>query len=762
MKKRTTQEYLLMSISAFTALGVLPFVFYRIIHGEYLTAVVDTVIAVGLIAIFCLVFFERKVKLANHFLAVTTLVGISAIVYLKGASHLYWGYPAVVAAFYLFSIFRALLISCLFSFLILALSYEQLAVDLFFTILVTLIITCIFAFVFSKKMHQQNRRLAESSRITKLRNNTLELMVSSKSIHEILRLIALNIEAEYPQMRCSILLLDNNGHQLNLGAAPSLPEFYNQAIDGILIGDGIGSCGTAAFKGERVIVEDINHHAYWQEYLAITQKAKLGACWSEPIKNADGKVLGTFAIYHDKPTTPSEKDLLVIEQFAHLASIAIEREMTSKIIWQQANFDSLTGLSNRNMMVEHLKQAMHTANREQSKIAVAFIDLDHFKDINDTLGHAVGDLLLIEVANRISSNVRKNDTVARLGGDEFVIIYADFHCEKSSAKLSEKILNALAQPYKFKEQVVHTSASIGMTVYPDDASDVDNLLKNADQAMYCAKNAGRNSCYFFTESMRELASNRLIIINDLRAAIAKQEFFVVYQPIINLSSHKIEKVEALIRWQHPSKGLISPLEFISIAEETGLIIDVSNYLFEQVLIQAKLWREFNSDFQISVNTSPVQYKKHDGNILQWLAKLQQQQIDKTAIVLEITENLLMESQSDIEEVLNKVREVGVEIAIDDFGTGYSSFAYLREYKTDYVKIDKSFVDQMAQQNNDSALCEAIIVMAKKLNIQVIAEGIETQEQQTLLTQFGCDLGQGYLFSKPVLADEITQLLTKEN
>lgn len=759
MNRRTTQEYLLMSISAVTALGIFPFAIYRFYSGEIITGIFDLVVILSLVGVFSLVFFTKKVESASNILVFITFIGVSLIVYMRGTSHLYWLFPSIIAYFYLFPIVKAITISICASLITIAFVFPQINLETLSILLVTLSIICAFSFAFAKKMNIQNLRLAENSRIAELRNKTLELMVSSKSIADILELITVNVEYEYPDMMCSILLLDDNQH-LTVGAGPSLPKFFNKAVNGIKIGDGVGSCGTAAFKAERIIVEDIDTHPYWQEFKELAQQANLKACWSEPIKSSQGEVLGTFAIYHQEISSPTVNDIKLIEQFAYLVSIAIEREKTNKLIWKQANFDNLTSLPNRNMMTEHLKQAMKLSYREGTKVAIAFLDLDHFKDINDTLGHAVGDQLLIEVANRISSSVRKNDTVARLGGDEFVIILPDFDDVEAVAKISETLLNTLSKPYQLNDQIVYTSASIGITVFPDDALDINSLLNNADQAMYFAKNGGRNSCYFFTEKMRALAANRIEIINDLRTAISQDEFFITYQPIINLNTNLIEKAEALIRWQHPNKGIINPLDFIPLAEESGLIIDISNWLLKEVVKQMKIWRTLDANFQVSINTSPIQYKKTDGNILQWLDYIKQESLDETAIALEITENLLMKSQSTVEETLKKVREHNIEVSIDDFGTGYSSFTYLREYQTDYLKIDKSFVQKMSSENSDAALCEAIIVMAKKLGMKVIAEGIETAEQESLLINYGCDYGQGYWFSKPVMVDDITELLIK--
>jgi len=326
----------------------------------------------------------------------------------------------------------------------------------------------------------------------------------------------------------------------------------------------------------------------------------------------------------------------------------------------------------------------------------------------------------------------------------------------------QSVQQVLSTPYQLKEEVVHSSASIGITFYPDDADNIKSLLGNADQAMYGAKEQGRNNYHYFTDEMRESALTRMNLIKALRNALSNNEFHLVYQPIMDCNTSVINKAEVLIRWQHPIEGLVNPAKFIPLAEETGLIIEISDWIFEEVINQVKKWREkYNPNFQVSINTSPIQYKENDGNILNWLERIKESDLPSDAICLEITENLLMESHQSLEDILNQVKAANVEISIDDFGTGYSSFSYLREFQTSYVKIDRSFVQKMSEGSGDLALCEAIVVMAKKLNIKVIAEGIETEEQKSLLKEIGCDYGQGYLLSKPVEANEFEQLLRNE-
>ncbi|MBU3005546.1 bifunctional diguanylate cyclase/phosphodiesterase [Paraglaciecola arctica] len=391
------------------------------------------------------------------------------------------------------------------------------------------------------------------------------------------------------------------------------------------------------------------------------------------------------------------------------------------------------------------------------------LDLDKFKDVNDSLGHEAGDHVLIECSKRIKNCIRKNEIAARLGGDEFIIVFLGTTLPEDIDNIGQKLISALAQPYVIQEKNVYCSASIGIAFYPDDATDIDTLLRNADQAMYRAKTRGRNNVDYFTENMRTDFLKRMDIVQDLRVAVAQKQFHLVYQPIVNLQNQQIIKAEALIRWDHPDKGLVSPIDFIPIAEEIGLINEISEWVFNQASQQANFWRNtYSPDLTISINTSPVQFKNKGAQIKSWAESLILQDISCEAISLEITENLLMENQAEIVDTLSEIRQKGIAISIDDFGTGYCSFAYLKNYSIDYLKIDKSFVHAISSESKDAALCEAIIVMAKKLNIEVIAEGIETEQQKQLLLQAGCLFGQGYLLAKPLSIDNFEKLLIEQD
>jgi diguanylate cyclase (GGDEF)-like protein/PAS domain S-box-containing protein len=441
-----------------------------------------------------------------------------------------------------------------------------------------------------------------------------------------------------------------------------------------------------------------------------------------------------------------------------LFSDITERKKAEELIWRQANFDSLTELPNRRMFYERLAQEIKKAHRAKNQLAVLFIDLDNFKEVNDTLGHNVGDRLLIEAAQRITDCIRETDCVARLGGDEFTVLLTDIGDAGSVKRVTLSILNKLAEPFRLGDEVTIISASIGITLYPRDSSDLGELLKNADQAMYIAKKQGRNRYSYFTPSLQLAAQSRLRLINDLRGAVAGDELRVHFQPIVELASGRIHKAEALVRWQHPQRDLVNPAEFITVAEETGLIIEIGDWVFKESARWAKRWRlENDDDFQVSVNKSPVQFQKnnpYDG----WLAHMLGIGLPGQAIVVEITESLLLGSDSPIIDSLLAYRDSGVQVAIDDFGTGYSSLAYLKRFDIDYLKIDQSFTRNLAPGSSDMALSEAIIVMAHKLGLKVIAEGVETAEQRDLLTAAGCDYAQGYLFAQPLPPEEFEKLL----
>ena len=451
-----------------------------------------------------------------------------------------------------------------------------------------------------------------------------------------------------------------------------------------------------------------------------------------------------------------------VHQRVALFSDITQKKQSDEVIWRQANFDPLTQLPNRRMFREQLEQEIRKAQRNGASLALFFIDLDHFKEINDTLGHHVGDELLVEAAKRIMSCVRESDIVARLGGDEFTVILGELSDKTRIEQAAQNVIARLAEPFQLGGEVAYVSASVGITLYPDDTDSAHNLIKHADQAMYEAKSQGRSRFSYFTPQLQEEAMKRLKLTTDMRNALAKGQFRVHFQPIVDLSTGCIRKAEALLRWQHPEQGMVSPMDFVPLAEETGMINEIGDWVFREAANLTKQLQAFSPAFQISVNTSPVQFHSALDHFGEWPNYLKQLGLKDGSIAVEITEGLLLETKSSATDRLHAMREAGLQISLDDFGTGYSSLSYLKQYPIDYLKIDQSFVRDMTTDPNDQALCEAIVVMAHKLDLKVIAEGVETTQQRDLLLAMGCDYGQGYLFSKPLPAEAFAKLVTDGN
>jgi diguanylate cyclase (GGDEF)-like protein/PAS domain S-box-containing protein len=428
------------------------------------------------------------------------------------------------------------------------------------------------------------------------------------------------------------------------------------------------------------------------------------------------------------------------------------RKEAEETIQRQANFDPLTQLPNRRLFLDRLAQEVAKSRRANLPLALLLIDLDEFKEVNDTLGHDVGDILLQDAARRIRSCVRDADTVARLGGDEFTVLLTELPDRMTHIEdIAQKIIARLAEPYQLGNEMAYVSASIGITLFPRDAEDIDTLMKHADQAMYAAKKQGRNRFCYFTASLQEAAQSRLKLSRELREAVAGTQFTAHFQPIVELSSGRIHKAEALLRWQHPTRGLVDPMSFIPLAEETGLINAIGEWVFSESAQRAKKWcGKFGADFQVSINMSPVQFRAAGRMQTEaWLRHLQDIGLSGANLIVEITESLLLNVHTEVTDLLFRFRDAGIQIAIDDFGTGYSSLSYLKQFPIDYLKIDRSFVRDIETDPNDMALSRAIIVMAHELGLKVIAEGVETDGQRSLLSAAGCDYAQGNLYAEPL-------------
>ena len=430
-------------------------------------------------------------------------------------------------------------------------------------------------------------------------------------------------------------------------------------------------------------------------------------------------------------------------------------------VWRHANFDALTGLPNRRLFRDRLDQEVKKAHRSGLRMALLFIDLDRFKEVNDLLGHDAGDQLLKLAAKRLCDCVRESDTVARLGGDEFTVILTELDDVAHVEQIAQKLLTRLTEAFRLGNEVAYVSGSIGITMYPADADEAEELIRNADQAMYAAKSAGRNQFSYFTRSMQEQARLRLRLGSDLRNALRDGQLQVYYQPVVDLATGRIAKAEALLRWHHPTQGPVAPAQFIPLAEESGLINEIGDWVFRQAASCSQRWSEkLRMPFQISVNKSPVQFLSQDDDT-NWARHLESRGLPGNSISVEITEGILLNASATVAEKLLEYRDAGIQVAIDDFGTGYSSMAYLKKFDIDYLKIDQSFVRDLTADDSDRAIAESIIVMAHRLGLKVIAEGIETAEQEELLAAAGCDFGQGFLYAGASPPADFEHMLAQE-
>jgi len=716
--------------------------------------------------------------------------------------------------------------------------------------------------------------------VLQLQQHILHLLVKGAPVSRLLLSMVEMVEQAYPDMICSVLLLDDEGKRLQKGAAPSLPDYYNDAINGLEIGEGVGSCGTAAATGEFVMVEDVMEHPYWEPYRELAEKVGIRTCWSQPIIGTSGSVLGTFAIYYREPKVPSTSQLELIQQAASLISLAIERKraeaqlhklsraveqspsmvvitdaegrieyvnsvftettgyqfeevkgktpailnsgeredaifrqlwdnITSGKDWQgelrnrsksgdlywtllsispivdedqkithfigisediselKANqqqieslafYDPLTSLGNRRLFREQLEHELKVANRKESLLALFYLDLDNFKQVNDSLGHDSGDLLLQEVAQRLTATLRDTDMVSRLGGDEFTILLPDVNDAAEVSMVAEKILAAFQAAVRLKDQEVIITTSIGITMAPEDGRDWSVLMKNADLAMYRAKQQGRNNYQFFTSELNETVMRRLHMQQELRTAMDEQQFLLYFQPQWNLLGN-VEMVgaEALIRWQHPEKGWISPGDFIPVAEELGLIVPIGRWVIYEACRAGRELYDSGHSIRVAINLSLRQFRDPE------LLNTVQAALDETAlpphlVEFEITESMIMDDIDQVLRTLNALKALGTSLAIDDFGTGYSSLNYLKQLPVDLLKVDASFVRDIPHDRNDMEITAAVIAMAHKLGLKVVAEGVETQEQLSFLRDNGCEMGQGYLLAKPASLEALMDVL----
>jgi diguanylate cyclase (GGDEF)-like protein/PAS domain S-box-containing protein len=577
-----------------------------------------------------------------------------------------------------------------------------------------------------------------------LQQRALEAMAREEPLQQVLNMVCLEIERILPDVTASIQMLDDQGHLQPL-ASPSLPPEYWQLFENCKIGPEAGSCGTAAYRGEPVWTPDIATDPLWDEWRHMVLPMGYTACWSTPILSSDRQVMGTFAFYYRKAVEPDSFQQQVITACVHLCMVAFERERARQRIQQLAFYDSLTGLPNRRMLLERANHEITTLIGKSDQLAVLFIDLDRFKQINDSIGRAVGDELLREMANRIRTQFPASDLISRLSGDEFVAVLPRCSDGILLAAVTQ-LQETLSQPCRLAETCLMPSATIGIAVFPADGRNMETLLQCAEMAMYQAKTAGRGQYGFFNGQMSLLAQKKISLEAALRDAIRTGSLCLHYQPQVSLEDRHLYGVEALARWFHPELGMIPPSQFIPLAEECGLTAELGRWVLHEACRQLGEWQSRGLTVpSVSINLSPTSFR--DPDLPQTIARtLEDHALPAEKLTLEVTEGVLLEANSGVLKTIKEVTALGVRLSVDDFGTGYSSLSYLRRLPVSELKLDRSFVADLAHDKAASALSAAIMGIGQSLNLTLIAEGVETEEQSRILAEQGYGIAQGYLFS----------------
>lgn len=588
-----------------------------------------------------------------------------------------------------------------------------------------------------------------------LQRQTLEDVVSEKPLPELLNRLCEGIESLTPPVRACVMSVNSEGIMQPL-AAPSLPPHIVDLMRDVRIGALVGACGAAAFLGTEVVTHTIAQEPNWHNAEKIFTAANLHACWSSPIKNHDGLVIGTFALYFDRPRAPNALHRQLVMACLHLCAIAFERDASKSRIQRLAFYDTLTQLPNRAMFHECAKQALHMARGTHALLLS--LNLDRFKLWNDNLGHGAGDALLREISQRLSACLGLHHVLARLSSDEFAILQP-FCLPEDIEKIAVEILEAIAKPFSVKGVVTIPNACIGISVYPDDGTDVETLLRHADQAMVSAKKQGCQIWRRYHPSMAQISMERADMERALRQALEHNALSLHYQPqILSQQRHQIYGLEALARWHHESWGWVAPPRFIAVAEDSGLIHKLTRWLIDSACAQLAQWRAQGLRIpHVAINLSTKNF--HDPMLAHnTMACIHKHGLQPSDLMLEITESLMLDTSPETQSNLQDLHSLGLRFSMDDFGTGYSSLSYLHRLPISELKLDKSFVQDITSNSAASALTRSVINIASSLKMTLVAEGVETKEQAQWLTEHGCPVMQGYLYAKPMPTEAVPQWL----
>lgn len=601
------------------------------------------------------------------------------------------------------------------------------------------------------KLEVRKGRRADA-RLQLLQQEILEAMASGVALPQIMDLLCRRAESFAPSVHCSVLTLDSDGRLHHL-AGPSLPAHYSQAIDGMQIGPAAGSCGTATFRGEPVEVTDIATDPLWADFKDLALPLGLRACWSSPIKSADGTVLGAFAFYFPTPRPPSFVERQIVAKCVHLCAIALEHEKARKRIYDLVFHDSLTGLPNRQRIQKRIDELLSVVAGTNHRLAIHFVGLDQFQSINDAMGHATGDELLMAVAERLQKVAATGEMIARIGGGEFMLVQVGDLKPKDIAGRARDIIEVIERPYETSGQKLVVGASVGIALGPGDGDNADELMKGAALALRKGKVLRRGTYYFYEKQLNARMQDRCRLEGGLRAGLAAGEFELYFQPIVSLRDGSIVRAEALLRWHHDGE-MISPAQFIPVAEDIGLIVPLGAWALEQACAAAVDWPEHVS---VAVNLSPAQFEK-PGLVQTVMQALEKTGLQASRLSLEITESVLLQENAVNIAILDQLSDLGVRIALDDFGTGYSSLSYLQRFAFDRLKIDRSFIGSITRNSGSLKIVRSIIMLAHSLGLKVTAEGVETGTQLAMVQNEGCDDVQGFYLAPPLPVEAFSELL----
>ena len=598
----------------------------------------------------------------------------------------------------------------------------------------------------------------QANLLSRERLEVVEMISRHRPLKEVLAKLARMIDHQVPGSACAVML--RRGDRLSAAAAPNLPPSFTGCLQDLPTVSSKTSCAAATATGKTSTVADIPVSAMREDLRDAALRHGLRASWSAPIFSSEGSVIGTIAVYLREPGEPASDQLGLLEAAGRLASVCVEQHELTGQLAHKAHHDSLTGLPNRAAFEEHLKRAIAGARRSKHPLGILSIDLDRFKLVNDNLGHDAGDRVLCEVSRRLEGCLRETDIVARWGGDEFLVGLPELRDRQDALIVAGKLTEALRPPIEIDGHTFVTSATIGVSLYPDDGQDLVSLMRNADRAMYRAKSAGRNGFQPYTAGLGEEARRRLELENQLGGALERRELLLHYQPQFELRTGHLAGLEALLRWQHPSLGLLQPAEFIPIAEDSGLIVPIGAWVLQEACRQIRRLDEGGcGPVRVSANVSGLQFARPE--FVELVAQaMREAGIEPNLLELELTESLVMQDFGQASSRIAELRDLGVQVTIDDFGTGYSSLSYLQRLPIDNLKIDKSFIQDLGDSKIGSQLFQSIVGLAQKLHILATAEGVESIAQLSVSESAGCDRVQGYLFGMPLPADQIHSLVSQ--